>query len=301
MAVEKFANLPGPTTLASSYTSGGSSISVTSATGFPTTGVFRVRLGNAGKTIYRVDSVSGTTFTGGAEANDANAAGGDSVRIVASRQVAERWVQSPTAGEARGIAGVSGADFYGPMWKLGDPTVPSWAWVNQGGSTIADANGISFLDIPNATTNIRSRVISAPATPYTITALLRARYVGALSTQYGGLVFRESSTGKLYIWYVAGNGALQAVKFTNDTTFSAVGAVNVAIAGAAGNFHWLRIADNGTNLLFSVSVDGLNFVEYGTEGRTVFMAGGPNQVGFFANGDSPGASMSLSVLSWVVT
>src|SRR6185436_11731147 len=158
------------------YTSGGSSISVTSATGFPTTGVFRVRLGNVGKTIWRVDSVSGTTFTGAAEANDANAASSDTVIQVASRQTFERLIQSPTAGEARGISGVSGADYYGPIWKLGDPTTPSWAWVNQGSSTITSTNGIEHLEIPSATTNIRSRVITAPATPYTITGLFRGRY-----------------------------------------------------------------------------------------------------------------------------
>ena len=83
MAFEKFANLA-ETTLSAGYTAGAGSISVTSAAGFPTAGVFRVRLGNAGKTIFRVDSVSGTTFTGAAEANDANAANGDSATCVLS-------------------------------------------------------------------------------------------------------------------------------------------------------------------------------------------------------------------------
>ena len=224
MASEKAANLA-ETTLASGYTSGGASISVTSATGFPTTGVFRVRLGNASRTTYRVDSVSGTTFTGGAEANDANAASSDTVIQVASRQTFERLIQRPETGEARGIAGVSGADFYGPMWKIGDPTVPAWAWVNQGGSTIADANGISFLDIPNATTNVRSRVISASGTPYTVTALLRARFAGSISTQYGGLVFRESGARG----FISGTSraiAPQATSSRSDTSYSALRAVN---------------------------------------------------------------------------
>lgn len=302
MASEKFANLA-ETTLASGYTSGGASIAVTSATGFPTTGVFRVRLDNANKTIYRVDSVSGTTFTGGAEANDGNASGGARVVQVISRQGLERLIQRPETGEARGLAGVSGADFFGPMWKLSDPTGLAWSWVNQGGSTIADANGISYLTIPSASTSIRSRVITAPGTPYTITALLRARYIqpAVVNSQYGGLVFRESGTSKLYIWYCASHTALQAVKFTNDTTFSAVGPVNVGLTGAPGGFHWMRLTDDGTDLRFAASLDGVNFKEYGTEGRTVFMAGGPNQVGFFSNVDSASGEMSLSVLSWVQT
>jgi hypothetical protein len=300
VASEKFANRPS-STVAVGYTATDTTLEVADASDFPATGVFRVKLGNAAGTIFRVDSVAGDVFTGLAEAFDDDAAVSDTVKIVASRGAAERFLQSPESGEARARAGVSAADFYGPVWKLGDPTVPSWAWVNQGTSTIANANGISYLEIPNATTNIRSRVISAPATPYTITALFRGRFAGALSTQYGGLVFRESGTSKLYIWYVAGNSALQAIKFTNDTTFSAVGAVNTVLQGAGGNFHWLRFTDNGTNLLFAASVDGINFTEYGTEGRTVFMAGAPNQVGFFANVDSAGAGMAISLLSWVVT
>ena len=109
MASEKAANLA-ETTLASGYTSGGASISVTSASGFPTTGTFRVRLGNASRTTYRVDSVSGTTFTGGAEANDANAASSDTVIQVASRQTFERLIQSPDTGAINAPSGVSGAD-----------------------------------------------------------------------------------------------------------------------------------------------------------------------------------------------
>jgi hypothetical protein len=302
MPSEKFANLA-ETTLASGYTSGGASIAVTSASGFPTTGVFRVRLDNANKTIYRVDSVSGTTFTGGAEANDGNANNGAAVVQVISRQALERLIQSPETGAARGLAGVSGADFYGPLWKLGDPTGLAWSWVNQGGSVITDANGISHLEIPSASTSVRSRVLTAPSTPYTITALLRTRTRIALTagTQYGGLVFRESSTAKLYIFYANANSTLQAVKFTNDTTFGSVGVVNTFLTGAGGNFHWLRVTDDGTNLRFAVSMDGVNFLEVGTEGRTVHMAGGPNEVGFFANVDSAAGGMATSLFSWVQT
>src|SRR5690348_7784839 len=141
MSAEVFANLA-ETTLGAGYTSGGSSITVASASGFPSTGVFRVRLGNAGKTIYRVDSVSGTTFTGGAEANDANATTGDTVVLVATKAVAERFVQSPESGAIDLISGAAGVDAYGPVWKIVRPDTLSWSWQNQGGASVVDANGI---------------------------------------------------------------------------------------------------------------------------------------------------------------
>lgn len=302
MPAEKFANLA-ETTLSAGYTAGAGSISVTSAAGFPTVGVFRVRLGNTGKTIFRVDSVSGTTFTGAAEANDANANSGDTAILAASKAVAERFVQSPEAGDIALLSGAAAVDRYGPLNKLGDPTLPSWAWQNQGGASVVQANGIVFLSLPNTAVNIRSRLIAAPATPYSMTALLRARYTSvAANAQFCGLIFRESGTSKLYIYGIQNGGSIQAIKYTNDTTFSAVGAVNLALPGVMGTqWHWLRVRDDGTNLIFSMSLDGVNFVQMGSEGRTVFMAGGPNQVGIFGDTEGSPGAFDVSFASWVQT
>jgi len=302
MAAEKFANLA-ETTLSAGYTSGGGSISVTSAAGFPTTGVFRVRLGNTGKTVYRVDSVSGTTFTGGAEANDANANSGDSVKIVASKAVAERFVQSPDAGSIAAPAGVSGGDTYGPLWKLTDPGLPSWAWQNQGGASVTQANGLVLFSCPSQTTNIRSRLISAVGTPWTITTMLRSRWTTTTADrQIAGLVLRESSSSKLHTWYFQNGGQLQHVKYTNDTTFNSVGVFNQTMVGDLGTqWHWLRITDNGTNLLFFYSIDGVNFAQMGSEGRTVHMAGGPNQYGIMVNVDQNAAAFDASFAHWLQT
>lgn len=85
MAVELFANGQS-TTLSSGYTSGGSSISVTSSTGFPSpasgqqfhVSVFDQTTGNL-KAIFSVTAVSGTTWTTTAEL-DANCNSGDIVR-----------------------------------------------------------------------------------------------------------------------------------------------------------------------------------------------------------------------------
>lgn len=300
MASEKFANLA-ETTLAAGYASGALTLSVASAAGFPTVGVFRVRLGNAGKTIWRVDSVAGTTFTGAAEANDANANGGDTVVLTATRAVAERFLQSPDLGGIDAPSGVNAADFWGPVWKIGRPDVQSWAWQNQGTSTVVDANGVSYLTVPNGTTSIHSRLIAAPGTPYTITALVRSDYTVSATTQFAGLVFRESGTGKLFTFALYANGLVQATKYTNDTTFSAALAGSITVLNLAGHWHWIRIKDDGTNLIFSISRDGVNFVQVGSQGRTVFMAGGPNQIGLCANVDSSVGGFASSFASWLQT
>ena len=302
MASEKFANLA-ETTLASDYTSGGASITVASATGFPTTGVFRVRLGNTAKTIYRVDSVAGAVFTGGAEANDGNATTGQTVVNVGSRGAIERMLQSPEAASIMAPSGISAADAYGPLWKIADPGTPAWAWQNQGGASVVQAGGLVFLTIPSQTTNLRSRLISAVGTPWTITTLLRQRFTTTTADrQLAGLVLRESGTSKLTVYYIQNSGNIQTVNYTNDTTFASVGPVNTLLPGALGTqWHWLRITDDGTNLHYLMSLDGINFVEMGSQSRTAHMAGGANQYGIFGNVDSSAASFDASFAHWLQT
>lgn len=259
----------------------------------PATGNFRVRLGNVAGTILRVTARSGTTLSVDVEQDDGNAAIGDTVRLVNTAAAMEALKADAIAGSG------SGSGF--PWWPtLARPDTQSWVWQNQGTATIVDANQLSYLSVPSASTSIRSRLQSAPATPYTVTGLFKSNATSA-ANQYCGPCFRESSTSKIYIFYLLINGTLQAVKFTNDTTFSAVGPVNVAAPIITTDYHFLRISDDGTNLNFSISSDGRNFFSLGSEGRTVFMAGGPNQIGFFANVDGGAAGFSMSVASFAVT
>ena len=81
---EKYANLAA-TTLASAYTAADGQIVVASASGFPTDGDFRVRLGDAGDatvTLFKVTAISGTTFTGVAEGTDSSIDSGKAVTQV---------------------------------------------------------------------------------------------------------------------------------------------------------------------------------------------------------------------------
>jgi hypothetical protein len=133
--------------------------------------------------------------------------------------------------------------------------------------------------------------------------MLRCRFTTTVADrQIAGLVLRESSTSKLHTWYIQNSGALQHVKYNSDTSFNSVGVFNQVMVGDLGSqWHWLRITDNGTNLLFSYSIDGVNFAQMGSEGRTSFMAGGPNQYGIMANVDSSAAAFDASFAHWLQT
>ena len=317
MSSEKFANLA-ETTLASGYTSGGGSISVTSASGFPTAGVFRVRLGNAGKTIFRVDSVSGTTFTGGAEANDANASAGDTVINVGTRAVGERFLQSPETGEANAPSGVSGADDYWPNWKVKRLDQSGWSWVNQGAASVDQQKGMVQLLSPAsvAGTSVRARVTTAPGTPYTIEMGLVPYFptAGSVSNLAAiGIAFRESGTGKMVVIFFAnfkassgtGPSAIFVATYTNATTFNTNLAEFVTVilppSYLAFPVMWLRVTDNGTNLIFEYSYDRVHWTTLTTAGRTAFMAGGPDQIGVVWTVQSSSVEAGGWVLSWIQT
>jgi hypothetical protein len=59
---------------------------------------------------------------------------------------------------------------------------------------------------------------------------------------------------------------------------------------------FIRIADNGTNRLCSYSVDGQNWFQFHSVGRTDFLTA--TEVGFFANDASNTYECGITLLSW---
>jgi hypothetical protein len=182
------------------------------------------------------------------------------------------------------------------------PIDANYAWVNQGGASIAPttvqgASGL-FLRIPvNATDSLRIRKKAAPATPYTVTVAFLPALIN-LNFQAAGLVFRESSSGKIVTFMLdAGTGImnLSSQKWTNATTFSA--SYSVQSKTLSAGLTWLRIADNGTNRILSYSSDGKNFIVYHTVGRTDFLTA--NEIGFYGAEKTNIYEAGMTLLSWV--
>ena len=184
---------------------------------------------------------------------------------------------------------------WGPIFPMTPPVNGDFSWVNQGGATVSASKGGIFLYGPKgSSTNHRCRVKTAPSTPYTITAAFLAG-VATANYQEAGLLFRESSTGKMVNFKIVYPIGVAVAKVTNETTNLA----NLSYVGLWNTqpLFW-RIADNGTNLIFSWSYDGQNFIEFYSVSRTSHMAGGPNQVGFFVNDESNVVDVGMTLLSW---
>lgn len=186
---------------------------------------------------------------------------------------------------------------WGPLFPLTDPTLQTWSWDNQQSASVdTSKGGINLIAPALAGDQLHVRYHTAPATPYTVTALLLATVVTTVSGF--GIAFRESGTGKLVILDLT-NAAGAIEKWTSATAISAgYQSFNKTYTGGP---IFLQITDNGTNLLFKISTDGIYFVQLHSVSRTDFMAGGPDQVGFYANIASASWTMGVTVLSWKIT
>lgn len=176
----------------------------------------------------------------------------------------------------------------------------SFTWLNQGGATATDINNSILLKGVNDTTaNVRGKHIASPTAPYTVVAAVQMFHntvANASGQPRGGIFFRESSTGEL-IWLVTRHVADQPGITFNVLKFNSATSFNVEAAAAVytnpGGLIWLKLEDNATNLIFSVSLDGVNWRQIFSEGRTAFMAGGPDQIGFAIQ------SNTASVTPWM--
>ena len=190
--------------------------------------------------------------------------------------------------------GASAWAAWGPLHPLTEPVDGDFAWVNQGDASVDAAHGgIAIVAPTNASLNLRLRVKSAPATPYTITALVVPQPF--VATDYeSGLCFRQSSDGKIHALQLGpsttGRDAF-SIKFTNPTTFSAT----YTNLGVPDGPMWLQISDNGTNRICRVSLDGQNFTQLHSIGRTDFLTA--DQVGFYCRATSPNGG-TMRLLSW---
>jgi hypothetical protein len=197
---------------------------------------------------------------------------------------------------------------WGHFNELIEPDQSLFSWVNQGTATIDSTYGPSVLIAPapgGAGDDIHLRVLTVIATPYDVLACF-APNIEPFDQISCGVVFRESSTGKLIFFRFMFDTTSAITKsdvifsvdtYTNPTTFNS----NYAVASAGflrGAVIWLKMTDDGTDLIWSYSNDGVNFVIITTQSRTNFLALGPNQVGFAINSNTTSGAAGMTLLSW---
>ncbi len=182
---------------------------------------------------------------------------------------------------------------WGPIYACTPPVDGDFSWVNQGGAAVTTANGGIFLRVPvSSGVNLRARVQSAPATPYILTGIFLP-VINNENFQHVGLCFRASGSSAIETFGPQGL-SLMVNSFTNETTYSATPR---QVLFTRGSPMFLRIADDGTNRIYSYSSDGQNWVVVYSVTRTTFLTA--NQIGFFGNDQTNTYECGMTLLSWL--
>lgn len=186
------------------------------------------------------------------------------------------------------------------------PSLADFSWVNQGTATVTTANGgIAMRAVATAGNSLRILKKTAPATPYTLTAIVIPCIAG-IDGHYPhvGILFRERSSGRLLTLSLefnvaAGGPGGSAVSNFGWESATASGLRYVAARAdvLAGSPIWMRLEDDGANMKMSFSCDGLGFIQirsvaYATQGMH------PDEIGFFAQANSNTYDSIATLVHW---
>lgn len=172
-----------------------------------------------------------------------------------------------------------------------EPTAPplaaTWTWVNQGTATLSDittpVSGLRLnAPINGGADNLRMIVQTPPAAPYSIRARMSATNFGDYNST--GLLLRNSSTGRIYLFGTANNNGMRTVLYTY-TSNTGGGAVVKTIPPAFPTA-WFRIDVTSTDLTFYWSPDGYNWLLFHPAITLAGFIGTVDQIGFVSNGYS---------------
>lgn len=200
-------------------------------------------------------------------------------------------------------------------FQVTEPSSSSWSWDNQGSSTASVGSGVlNFVAEPGSGVVMYYR--TAPATPYTIT--IRCDFVqssldgtnSTAQTSMGqGIAFRDG-TGKItfFIYYnIETYWGFDIENWNSSSSFNASvkthansNSVESPSVLTRSIRRYMRITDNGTNLLFSHSIDGVTWTQYHSYARTTFMGSGPTQIGIVVR-KAANEKGHLHLFDWTVS
>jgi hypothetical protein len=173
-------------------------------------------------------------------------------------------------------------------------------WLNKGTAVFTDSAVGLCLNIPSSggSVNVTGRFMVAPTPPYKITALVAATRDSNSFNSVGLGWYDGSSKIHALSYLINGGGSpfFQVQRYNNVT--SGTTADEQSSINAFAQPIWLQIQDDGTNVTFSFSQDGSNFVQLFSVAKSAGWLGssGYNNVLFFAN---PQGSQTLAtIMSW---
>ena len=321
---ELFVNDPG-TTLAAGCTALATFIIVTGASGYPTSGNFRIKIdqelmmvtGVSGVTwtVTRgIESTTPTTHLSGAAINHTVTAGGLIAGFSDSTQIGTyASLPSPLRSGTLYMCTDSPYSFVsdGSSWHAyysGYPvTVPPAlsTFTQQNGGTAADqtGGGILFSAARTSAENYRIWDIATPSTPYTI----EMGVIGWLAPSGSvGLVWRDGSatSSKMVTFAIKGEetAAINYIafqKYSDAASFSGYYGGGAGIVNQGASPIWLKVHDDGTNFSVYWSLDGINWTQFDSNRSRTDYLSSVVRVGISIDATATAATSSITEMKLI--
>lgn len=295
---ERFAN-DAETTITSAIGPSDTSINVQNAADFPTEGDFKIVIDHE---IINVTSVSGNTFTVERGAESTTAA-----NHVANSQVS----QIITVGSLETYTKESADPYFGskPAYRIADSVgdllthSDFLAFGAFTGATASTNNGVvSIQQTPRGSLVLAPLVRTSPSTPYTITSAITGMLNGTVMDTGPtlGFCFAESASNKLVVLSLQPTN--ESHNYISVRAYNSVTSFNSTLITdwktQISYPFWCRLDDNGTNIKFDISHNGVNFVNVYDALRGAFFTTGPDRVGFFVNSVDSSFDNIVNLVAW---
>ena len=293
------------TTLSAAISStSATSITVTTGSVFPSTGNFHLLVESEIMVCTARSSNTLTVVRGQEGTTPATHASGLPITMILTQGTLQRYGRDndPFFDSSRpAFASIVDAN--------GNPlTLSSFTAVNTGnGVEASDQNGTIVLAYPalaSAAWNTNAYVRPQPSTPYSVVAgfrMIMATGPLANNSEYlwPGICFRNSSNSNLflcslvpynYVW------EFRADWMANDTSGVEENLVSQRAMYWIGDTIWMKGTNDGANITWYLSHDGINWVQMGQWSATAYFT--PNEVGFFASNYDVSTGAIVTLVHW---
>ena len=200
-------------------------------------------------------------------------------------------------------------NFFGPIFQVVKPT--DTTWINQNGASETLVNGAAVITRPNiatSTDNVSCRVVTNAASTYTLTIGMIGNFITSANGSNIFAMVGDSGGGRAVFngqVVFSINTPTLASAVVHSTTFTSNwSAIQQVITPLAYGPVWYRIQDDGANMNFFVSRDGIGFIQIFSEPNTTWLPSSPaNQLGFCAEqiGQALGIGMTMTVFHMGIT
>lgn len=207
----------------------------------------------------------------------------EAVQSAASKQVsAEELIPGPDLPPA---AADALDDEFDDSETLPGGGIALWAWRNQGSASASISKSRCILLAPAvAGDNVRCLEQTAPANPWIFTCKFTPEFMGYPTNGMVGMFVLETATGKLVFLGLIFTGSTPSICVVNFTTVTAFSSVVTSAVRDIGSWY-VQIEDNGTNLIYRFSKDGVVFTQLYSANRTVFLGGSADRIGICATSE----------------